>query len=293
MGFKIKAKNMKRVMYDMMDKPYRFAKRQMSNGGSSLSFVKDTIEQKGSELSAEDEHEIKWVASTIYGGGADTSVATMLSFFLAMSIWPDVQIKAREELDRVVGKARLPEMTDRDDLPYINAIVQEAFRWHTVAPMGNPHTAKTEDIYEGYRIPKGAMIIPAIWWFTHDPEVYHDPMEFKPERFLEPYNEPSPMNLVFGFGRRICPGRVLADATVYLTIAKTLAAFEIRKAVDVDGNEIEPVVEFEGGLISQPRPFDCRISVRAKEYEELIRRVEIEHPWVEGSAMEELEKLKM
>jgi cytochrome P450 len=291
MGFKSIAKNEKRIMFDQADKPYHFVKQQMSNGSASPSFVSGAIRQKGSKLSAEDEEDIKWSASSIFGGGADTTVATTLSVIRAMSIWPEVQIKAREELDRVVGTARLPTIADRDNLPYLNAIVQEAFRWHTIAPLGSPHTAKNEDVYEGYRIPKGAMIIPATWWFTHDPEVYHDPMEFKPERFLEPFNEPDPTNFAFGYGRRICPGRLMADATIYILVAKTLAAFEIQKEVDLDGNEIEPVVEFEGGLISQLRPFDCRISVRTKGFEELIRRVDVEHPWVKGSDMEELEKI--
>ena len=78
-----------------------------------------------------------------------------MTFFLAMALNPGVQIKAQEELDRVLGPYTLPCATDRPRLPYINAIVKESLRWYPVAPMGLPHLCTEEDEYEGYRIPKG------------------------------------------------------------------------------------------------------------------------------------------
>lgn len=81
-----------------------------------------------------------------------------------MTLYPDVQKKAQEEVDRVVGSGRLPTMEDRGNLPYIEAIVNEVLRWHPVAPMGLPHTSTEDDICEGYLIPKGSMILANIWW---------------------------------------------------------------------------------------------------------------------------------
>jgi cytochrome P450 len=290
-GFKKTAKLWNETLHRLVNVPYSFAKAQANDTSSQQSFVSNILHQKGSSIGPEDEHELKWAAAAMYGGGADTSVSTMMCFFLAMSIWPDVQRKAWEEIDRVVG-SRLPTTADRVNLPYLNAVMQEAFRWHPVAPLGNPHTASKEAVYRGYRIPKGATLMPNIWWFTHDPEVYHDPMEFKPERYLEPYNEPEPSDLVFGFGRRICPGRLLAESSVFLTVARSLAVFKIQKAVDDNGNEIEPEVDFEGGIISHPLPYKCRITARTAEHDTLIRNVEVEHPWEEGSAAS-LDQLKV
>ena len=87
----------------------------------------------------------------------------MVYFFLAMTVFPEVQRKAQEEIDRVVGKDRLPTFNDRDNLPYIDATVKEVLRWHPVAPMGLPHTTTEDDVCEGYLIPKGAMLLPNIW----------------------------------------------------------------------------------------------------------------------------------
>lgn len=88
----------------------------------------------------------------------------MATFFLAMMLHPEVQRKAREEIDRVVGDGRLPNVKDRDSLPYVEAVLKEVFRWHPIAPMGLPHEITEDDIYQGYLIPKGAIIIPNIWF---------------------------------------------------------------------------------------------------------------------------------
>ena len=60
-------------------------------------------------------------------------------FMLAMLAYPDVQKKVQDELDRVVGRDRMPTFADRDDLPYLNACVREALRWRSLTPMGAPH----------------------------------------------------------------------------------------------------------------------------------------------------------
>jgi cytochrome P450 len=63
-------------------------------------------------------------------------VAVTYAFFLAMTLHPEVQAKARAEIESVCGTDRLPTFADRDDLPYIDAVCKEAFRFHAVAPTG-------------------------------------------------------------------------------------------------------------------------------------------------------------
>lgn len=85
------------------------------------------------------------------------------TFFLAMTLYPEVQRKAQEEIDRVLGPGRLPTMADRPHLPYVDALVKEVLRWHPVAPMGIPHMSSEDDMYNGYFIPKGTLLLPNIW----------------------------------------------------------------------------------------------------------------------------------
>ena len=89
--------------------------------------------------------------------------ATLQSFFIAMFLYPEVQRKAQAELDAIVGPHRLPDHSDRPNLPYINALVKEAVRWIPALPFSLPHM-NTEDMeYNGYFIPAGSILLPNTW----------------------------------------------------------------------------------------------------------------------------------
>lgn len=76
-----------------------------------------------------------------------------------MALHPEVQKKAQEELDRVVGKDALPSFSDQENLPYINAICKEVQRWHPVGPVSLPHRLIQDDVIGEYFIPKGTMVM--------------------------------------------------------------------------------------------------------------------------------------
>lgn len=201
-----------------------------------------------------------------------------------MTLAPEIQRKAQEEIDQVIGNSRLPKYSDKDSLPYISAIVKESFRWHTVVPMAAPHTTDADDIVNGYYIPKGTSLLPNVWWFTHDPAVYSNPSEFNPSRFLGPNPDPDPAQYVFGYGRRICPGRYLALSSTWVTIARALAVFDIGKGVDEYGHEIEQTIKHVPGLVTRVEPFKATFKPRSPQHEALIRQSEELYPWEQGDA---------
>jgi hypothetical protein len=84
----------------------------------------------------QEEQLIKDVAGVVYLAGSDTTVAAVTTYFMAALVHPDTQMRAQEELDRVVGRRRLPEFSDKADLPYLNAFMQECLRWLPVLPTG-------------------------------------------------------------------------------------------------------------------------------------------------------------
>jgi len=67
---------------------------------------------------------------------ASQSASVMSWFMLGMTAYPEVQRKCQEELDRVIGRSRMPTLADRDHLPYICATLREALRWRAVSPLG-------------------------------------------------------------------------------------------------------------------------------------------------------------
>ncbi|TKW51450.1 O-methylsterigmatocystin oxidoreductase [Colletotrichum tanaceti] len=283
-GWKKIAKRMAFDLREAVEKPYAFVENQRAEGHSRLSYLSKLIETSGN--TPEETHRNKWSAASLYGGGSDTTVASIAAFFLAMTVFPEVQQKAQAEIDRVMGAGRLPTLDDRERLPYVDALAKEILRWHPIVPMGVPHSNSEDATYRGYRIPKDAILLPNIWWLTHDPAVYKDPMDFRPERHMEGQDrEPEfdPRRLVFGFGRRICPGKILAENSLFLNIAQSLAVFDIAKKV-VDGKVVEPEVGFEDGLISHPMEFETSIKPRSPRHEELIRSIEQTFPWKESDA---------
>lgn len=88
----------------------------------------------------------------------------MLStFFLAMTLYQGVQKRAQAEIDRVVGGNRLPDFSDFDDLPYLEAMIKELLRWNAPAPLGTSHAVMEDDVYEGWFIPAGTTLLENIW----------------------------------------------------------------------------------------------------------------------------------
>jgi hypothetical protein len=131
--------------------------------------------------------------------------------------------------------------------------------------------ATNSDEYDGYFIPKGTIVMGCSWYVTlisysftshmqrrtilHDPEVYDEPMEFKPERFLTKDGKLNPEVqdpgvASFGFGRRICPGRHLSDTTLFITVASVLTVFNIAPPLDEEGNVIQLQYDCTGDIFS-------------------------------------------
>jgi len=112
-------------------------------------------------------------------------------------------------------------------------------------PTGIPHATSESDVYDGYEIPKGALVLPNIWHMLHDPEVYENPDEFIPERFNDDEVEMAKVtDLVFGFGRRACPGKHFAEGTLLAIMFTVLATCDILPGLDASGNTVLPVYEY-------------------------------------------------
>ncbi|KAF9238502.1 cytochrome P450 [Melanogaster broomeanus] len=269
--YKQKAAECRGLAVDVLNDPVNYVQDRMASGTASKSLVRDIFEKDNGRT---DEETVKAVAATAFLGGAETTDSTLLVFLLAMVLNPDVQTKAQEEIDRVVGNERLPNFDDRPALPYIEGVYLESLRWRPVLPLGLPHMTSTSDIYEGMHIPKGAIVITNLWGIAHDERCFAEPTAFRPERHLTstgiPVENISPQS--FGFGRRICPGKYLAEQSVWSAIVSMLATLRIAKAKNEFGEEIEVKPEFTPGITTAPRPFVCSITARSTSAERLARK---------------------
>ncbi|CAL1708140.1 unnamed protein product [Somion occarium] len=269
----------RKLITDLITRPYEHVERCLAAGNAPQSFVSDllsepeTLEKHGkhSEDLIED---IKWTAGALFAAGVETSFTTMLIFFLLMALHPDVQAKARQEIDSVTGGNRVASLEDRPNLPYLQALLREVARWHVVVPTSLPRRTGEDDIYNGFNIPANTIIVPNIWALSQDVD---DPKCFNPDRFLDSGNAQNPYEYIYGFGRRICPGRHVADNFLFLFAANTLSFFNVSSPDrPIKGLKMPSDLAFTPTLVSCPEPFACKIEPRSAAHAETIASIVME-----------------
>ncbi|KAJ6622792.1 cytochrome P450 [Mycena sp. CBHHK59/15] len=265
----------RQLLKEMQQIPFNFVRQNVRDGTDTKSMMATLLESNDAQGgSISQEKLIKEVSTIAYIGGAETTASSLGAFFLVMATHPEIQRKAQDEIDSVIGTQRLPNFNDRPSLPYIEALYREIMRWRPALPLSLPRATTEDDIYNGYYIPKGSTVITNIWAMTHDASIYPEPERFNPDRYFTGANgtlNDDDRALVFGFGRRICVGRHTAEDTIWATIVSVLSVFNIAKAKDSKGNEIEIDPIFSDGLIGHPQPFECAITVRSEAARILVQ----------------------
>ncbi|MCQ7614214.1 cytochrome P450, partial [Salmonella enterica] len=166
----------------------------------------------------------------LFGAGFDT-VTTAISWSLMYLVTnPRIQRKIQKELDTVIGRERLPRLSDRPQLPYLEAFILETFRHTSFLPFTIPHSTTRDTVLNGFYIPKGRCIFVNQWQINHDQELWGDPNEFRPERFLTPSGTLdkilSDKVVLFGLGKRRCIGETIGRLEVFLFLAILLQQVE-------------------------------------------------------------------
>ncbi|KIJ10807.1 hypothetical protein PAXINDRAFT_172032 [Paxillus involutus ATCC 200175] len=263
-----------------VEDPYQYAQKRMeASQEPTVSMVSDHIirMQKYDESNrSKYETALKHASASAIIASAESTSSSIITFTLAMVENPHVWKRAQTEIDAVLGMDRLPDFDDRPLLPYVEAVLRETLRWQPVVPLGIPHATSSSDVYKGCYIPKGAIVIANSWAMSRDETRYPNAEQFVPERFLTPDGEltdDNPSSFVFGFGRRLCPGRHTADASLWTSIATMLATLEFSLAKDAEGKDIIFEPKYVNGITHQPAPFPCRISPRSHISKAFLERV--------------------
>ncbi|XP_021889586.1 cytochrome P450 78A6-like [Carica papaya] len=204
--------------------------RAQTGGDRTPDFVDVLLSSEGSDkLSDSDMIAVLW---EMIFRGTDT-VAVLIEWILArMVMHPDVQSRVQDELDEVVGRSRAVDESDMGSLTYLTAVVKEVLRLHPPGPLLSwARLAITDTTIDGYHVPAGTTAMVNMWAISRDPQVWTDPLEFVPERFLGERVEFSVMGsdlrlAPFGSGRRVCPGKNLGLTTVSYWVAYLLHEFE-------------------------------------------------------------------
>ncbi|KAJ7292427.1 hypothetical protein O6H91_19G073300 [Diphasiastrum complanatum] len=201
--------------------------RQCSKAHSNKTDFVDVLLSLQGEDKLKDDDMVAVLWEMIFRGTDTTAILT--EWIMAeLVLHPDIQAKAQQEIDAVVGSRTMVEDADIVRMPYLQAIVKETLRMHPPGPLLSWARLSTEDLtIAGHHIPKGTTAMVNMWSITHDPSIWANPEAFLPERFFQVGNDIDPRGgdlrlAPFGAGRRVCPGRALALATVHLWLARLL-----------------------------------------------------------------------
>ncbi|KAK9051230.1 hypothetical protein SSX86_027856 [Deinandra increscens subsp. villosa] len=218
------------------------------------------------------------MCSEFFNSGTDTT-STALEWIMANLVkYPHIQRKLYDEITRVVGppprpsEVELESVINEDDLkkmPYLKAVVLEGLRRHPPVHFVLPHRVRVmkEVEVEGYTIPQGATINFMTGEMGLDPEVWDEPMEFKPERFLvndgvvDITGSKGIKMMPIGAGRRMCPGYDLAMFHLEYFVANSVWYFDWTVP---DGGGVDLSEEVELTVVMK-NPLRTRVSSRAEK----------------------------
>ncbi|XP_038058639.1 cytochrome P450 2C15-like [Patiria miniata] len=202
----------------------------------------------------------------VFGAGLETTSVALDWVIMCLTKYPEVQEKAQRELDEVVGRHRMPQWADRQNLHYVMAMLDEVMRWSAGGPFGVPHSPIEDTEFRGYFIPKGAVVIPNLHAVMHNPDVFPDPGAVKPERFLNSdgkFVKHEHMSQ-FSVGRRACVGEHLARMEIYTIVTHIIHTFTLRAPNgDTDSIRTEGIM----GLSKNPCPYKLCAIRRTDTYD--------------------------
>lgn len=212
-------------------------------------FELDVPDEGGRKLR---EDEIVNLCHEFLSAGTDTT-STPLEFIMAELVrHEEIQKRLVEEIEMVQPVDEEIKEDDLYKMPYLKAVIMEGLRRHPPGHFLLPHRV-TEDVeLNGYLIPKGAEVHFNVMQLALEEKVWEDPMEFRPERFLEHGDRSGKVvditgsreikMMPFGAGRRMCPGYGLAILHLEYFVANLVREFEWKT---VDGEEVDLSEKFE------------------------------------------------
>ncbi|XP_061173041.1 cytochrome P450 2C8-like [Saccostrea echinata] len=216
-------------------------------------YMKKIKSEKNNPNTTFDEEQLLKILAELFVAGTETSSTALRWFSLFMIRHPDVQDKMRKEINNVIGSSRYPNMEDKQNLPYCEAVIHEVLRIGAIAPISVPHGLTRDLPYKGFTIPKDALLIPNLYSVFLDEKIFQDPHAFRPERFLDEKGnlQNTEKVLVFSLGRRVCLGEALARMELFLFVTSMIQRF---KLLPGDPEHLPPV-EGVFGITYAPKDF--------------------------------------
>ena len=200
-------------------------------------------------------------ASDLFSAGTETPSTVILWILYYLIKYPDVQARLHCELDDVIGKAnRLPELSDKPNLPYLVAFIAEVLRIVSETPLAIPHLTMRDTFLAGFFIPRNMTVFINLWAIHHDPDCWEGPFCFRPERFLDEQGRLCVQGVLpFSAGTRSCPGEGFSKRAVFLYAARLLYSLKFECPL---GEALPNEKDSDLGILRNCKPFKIRAIAR-------------------------------
>ncbi|XP_072348268.1 cytochrome P450 2J2-like [Scyliorhinus torazame] len=196
----------------------------------------------------------------LFLAGTQSTATTLRWGLLYMMAYPDIQEKCQKELDKVIGKSRAPLLTDRPNMPYINAVIHEVQRFGNLAPFSVSHATTQDTKFMGYTFKKGTVVLINLSSVMFEESQWKHPNQFNPENFLTENGEffqPDAF-IPFSMGLRACLGEKLAKMELFLFFTSLLQNFQFRWPDRTSSPDLKGLYQ----ILFTPQPYKMQISCR-------------------------------
>ncbi|KAI1332305.1 cytochrome P450 [Xylariaceae sp. FL0255] len=275
-GWQDRAHSLGKRQQTLYQELFETATEHLAQGRSEDSFMARLLRTQ--EKDGYSDTDVAYIGGLLLEGGSDTTAHAFITFILILATHPEILRSAQEEVDGRYGN-EMPTDTNAVDLPFLSACILETLRWRPGFTTAIPHLTTQDDIYQGLLIPANTVILLNVWGMSHDEEEYENPEICDPSRYLRHpqglrYSTDEKVDglrrpvWAFGAGRRLCPGRDMAQESMLMTMAKLVWCFDMEGTSDLDTS----ISGFRDGIMTSPKPFKCKFHVRGDVRKQAIQR---------------------
>lgn len=211
--------------------------------------------KKDQDLKTADFKDLIQSVSDLFDAGSETTSTTTRWMVLLFAKYPEIQKKLHILIDEVIPRDREPALEDRENLVYVDAAILDALRFSSLTAYGVAHATTSDTMFEGYKIPKNAVIMPCHEYCHRNSKYFERPDDFYPEHFIGENGELITKRegfAPFSIGRRQCLGESLAKAELFLFITALLQNFVISPA---PGEPLDTSYDESKNLFNFPKPY--------------------------------------